>query len=173
MSTMIPPNRPKISRAEALARIPVPVDLAAVTVAAFRGYYSNGNERGIYDDCIVVLGPEHFSTYNANVDPSAFRSGIANLIPGVWRYKPGTHGLSKPKVRQYQAYVQAGPVTVHRDGKGNDTGWFGINIHKGSNGGTSSLGCQTIPPAQWDAFKATLNDQLKRNSQRDFSYILV
>lgn len=176
MTGFLPPSRPRISRADALSRLPVAVDLGRVTVAAFRGYYQadpDSNRRGIYDDCIVIIGPEHFSAYNANVDPSAFREGIANLKPGVWRYKPGIHGLNKPADRRYQAYVQAGKVTVRRDGKGDDTGWFGINIHRGSNSGTSSLGCQTIPPVQWEAFKATLNDQLRRTGQAEFNYILT
>ncbi len=176
MSTaFLPSARPRISKETALSRLPS-VDLSKVTVGAFRAYYHDdrsGNERGVYDDCIVIIGPEHFSAYNANVDPSAFRSGIANLKTGAWRYKPGIHGLSKPKAQQYQAYVQAGQVTVHRDGRGDDTGWFGINIHRGGNTGTSSLGCQTIPPAQWEAFRATLNDQLKRADQKEFHYILV
>jgi lysozyme len=177
MSTaFLPAKRPRITRDAALSRLPVAVDLSVVTVAAFRGYYhdeQSANRRGVYDDCMVIIGPEHFSAYNANVDPSAFRTGMANLKPGVWRYKPGIHGLSKPKAQRYQAYVQAGPVTVIRDGKGPDTGWFGINIHRGGNSGTSSLGCQTIPPAQWEAFRSTLNDQLKRAGQRDFQYILT
>ena len=172
---LIPPQRPRISRDAALSRLPA-VDLAVVTVAGFRGYYHDDradNERGIYDDCIVILGPEHFSAYNANVDPSVFRPGIATLQPGKWRYKPGIHGLSKPASQQYQAYVQAAEVVVQRDGGEPDRGYFGINIHRGGSSGTSSLGCQTIPPAQWEAFRSTLNDQLRRAGQRAFDYLLI
>jgi lysozyme len=39
---------------------------------------------------------------------------------------------------------------------------FGINIHRGGWNGTSSEGCQTIPPDQWPAFIATVTDQVKR-----------
>jgi lysozyme len=172
---LIPDQRPRISREVALSRLPA-VDLTVVTVAGFRGYYHDDradNERGIYDDCIVVMGPEHFSAYNANVDPSVFRPGIATLQPGKWRYKAGIHGLSKPASKQYQAYVQAAEVVVQRDGSGPDRGYFGINIHRGGSSGTSSLGCQTIPPAQWEAFRSTLNDQLRRAGQRSFDYILI
>ncbi len=147
-----------------------------VILLGVRGYYHDkhsDNKRGIYDDAVAIIGPEHFSTYNANTDPSVFRPRIAALNEGIWEYKPGTHGLSKPKAQQYQAFVQAVPVTVQRDGHGDDTGWFGINIHRGSNNGTSSLGCQTIPPAQWKAFRSTLMDQLKRVGQKTFLYVLT
>ena len=77
--------------------------------------------------------------------------GIAVLKPGLYRYQPGIYGLSHPVgPRRYPAFVQAGDVTVHRDGGGDDTDFFGINIHHGSDTGTGSLGCQTTPPAQWD-----------------------
>ena len=114
----LPPARPRLTLALALSRVAVPVNLEEVTVLGFRGYYhvdENDNERGKYDDAVAIVGPEHWSTYNYNTDPSAHRQGIATLTAGDWRYKPGIHGLSKPKAHQYAAFVQAGPVQVRRD----------------------------------------------------------
>lgn len=174
---MIPASKPKIALQEALLSVKPYPKPTEVLVIGFRGYYlsmgkKGQNDRGIYDDAIVVIGPEHYSTYNANCDPSAFRPRIATLKPGTWLYKPGIHGLSKPKHLRYAAFVQAGPVTVQRDGAADETGWFGINIHRGAPNSTSSLGCQTIPPQQWPAFQATLMDQLKRAGQATFRYVL-
>jgi len=178
MSTVpfLPSARPRLTRELCLARSPHVVDTQVVTVIAFRGYYhqqESDNERGKYDDAVCIVGPDHYSTYNFNVDPSAFRDRIASLAAGEYRYKPGIHGLSKPRDRQYQAYVQNSKVTVKRDHAATETGYFGINIHRGSSSGTSSLGCQTVPPAQWDAFNHALLDQLKRAGQKDFRYLLI
>jgi lysozyme len=134
-----------------------------LALLGIRGYYMDSmgergkNDRGIYDDAIVAafvrLGKvEKIWAFNANTDPSIHRKAIAVLRPGSWRYQIGIHGLAKPKSQQYRALVQAGAVTVDRDGIGADTGWFGINIHRGGETTTSSLGCQTIHPAQWDEF---------------------
>ena len=147
-----------------------------VAIVGCRGYYrktADENERGVYDDAIFLVTPDAFVAYNANVDPSIFRPRIATLQKGLWRYKVGIHGLSKPAAQQYTALVQAGEVTVSRDGTKPETGWFGINIHRGSNNGTSSLGCQTIPPAQWDSFISTVRSELKRWEQKTIPYLLV
>jgi len=55
----------------------------------------------------------------------------------------------------YWAYRQAGPVTILRDGEtvAHADGWptapAYIDLHRGGLG-TSSDGCQTNPPAQWE-----------------------
>lgn len=150
-----------------------------VALVGVRGYYLDTmgeprkNDRAIYDDALFLITPSVFASFNANVDPSSYRPGIANLKSGLWRYKLGIHGLSKPKKQQYQALVQAAPVTVHRDKRGDDTGWFGINIHRGGTTTTSSLGCQTIPPSQWDAFIGLVKSEMTRYGQKTISYLLV
>lgn len=147
-----------------------------------RGYFLNSmgakgrNDRGIYDDGIFVLSPFVFASFNANTDPSIYRKGsgtgskkgVANLKVGVWDYQKGLH-------KGYQAFVQAGKVTVIRDGNPDyeDIGYFGINIHKGGSIGTSSLGCQTILASQWPSFKSLVYSELDRVRQKKFKYVLV
>lgn len=150
------------------------VDLSKeVCLIGMRGFFNPGsNQRKIYDDAIFILSDNCFIGYNANSDAGAFRKRIANLKEGVWLYRLGIHGLSKPKILRYEALVQAGQVTVIRDEVGADTGFFGINIHRGGNNSVSSIGCQTIPPKQWDSFISTVRTQLKLHDQKVIKYIL-
>jgi len=180
MADIAPTTRPRIERGEILKILAdhgVASSLPALV--GIRGYYRDtmgepgANDRGIYDDCIAFISGEAFVTFNGNVDPSVFRAGIATLVPGVWRYKLGIHGLSRPKAQQYKALVQAGPVLVARDGQGFDRGWFGINIHRGGVNGTSSLGCQTIVPDQWPAFIALVEQEMKRAGASELNYVLT
>lgn len=147
-----------------------------------RGYFLNSmgakgrNDRGIFDDAIFVLSPFVFASFNANTDPSIYRKGtgtgskkgVANLKTGLWLYQKGLH-------KGYQAFTQAAKVTVIRDGSPDyeDTGYFGINIHKGGVNSTSSLGCQTIYSPQWASFKTLVYGELDRIKQKKFKYILV
>lgn len=132
-------------------------------IVGMRGYYLDSlgqegiNDRGIYDDALFIDSPNGTVCYHANTDPSAFRKGwgtdkskgMARLKPGLWKvHQFGMH-------KNYEALVQIkGEVSVIRDGDPDyeDTGYFGINIHKGSYNGTSSSGCQTIYPEQWQSF---------------------
>jgi hypothetical protein len=177
MPTLIPGSKPRLSATALNARIgPLGVDRTKhpVVIVGLRGYYKNSmgapgvNDRGIYDDAIFIDTPSGTIAYNGNTDPSRYRKGrrrgagkgMASLKPGVWY----AHRFGKHR-RQYLALCQlAGDVTVIRDGDPpyEDTGRFGINIHRGSHDGTASLGCQTIHPDQWPSFINTAVDQVKR-----------
>jgi lysozyme len=176
--TMVPATRPRMSRAELLPRVAaLGLDVAKEPffVAGVRGYYrdtmgaAGANDRSIYDDALFLVSPSIFAAYNGNTDPSRVRrgsgtgaaKGMASLRPGLWR----VHRFDLHNGKYLALCQRAGPVTVTRDGAAGDyadTGMFGINIHKGGHGTTSSEGCQTIPPAQWDSFIASAVDQAKR-----------
>lgn len=176
--TIVPSSRPEMGR-HAAEQLLHAHGVAGPAILGRRGYYARtmgaheGNERGIYDDAIMIVTPTAYVTFNANCDPSRQSPGMAVLKAGVWRYKVGIHGLSRPKAQQYEALVQAAPVTVIRDGRGPDTGWFGINIHRGGRTTTGSLGCQTIHPSQWDAFIALVKAELHRHAIATIPYVLT
>jgi hypothetical protein len=61
--------------------------------------------------------------------------------------------------------VQAASVEVRRDGGLIESGWFGINIHRGGVTTTSSEGCQTIPPErQWNQFIGTVRSLIGKGT---------
>lgn len=156
------------------------VDVTKPALLGQRGYYRDTmgkpgvNDIGIYDDAIFYCSPTAFSSFNANTDPSRTRPGIATLIPGLWRYKLGIHGITRPEAQRYKALVQGGSVTVRRADRAElDNGWFGINIHRGSYGSTSSEGCQTIHPDQWPAFIGLVDGDMKRHNALTIPYLLT
>ena len=159
--SITPPSRPRLTRPELEQRIRAafsvePVDLPPYYIAGIPGYYLHSmgkpgqNDRGEYDDAIFLVTPNTCTAFNGNTDPSIYRPGIATLEPGFWAcYQFDTHRGAAPHPAICQ---RLGPVSVRRDGAGVDTGMFGINIHRGGQSSTSSLGCQTIPRSQWPAF---------------------
>lgn len=188
-----PQERPNITRADAEAAARAHGVTDTVFVLGFRGYYLNSmgkvgeNDRALYDDAVAVVGPGIFATFNFNTDPGAYREGMACLEPGVHVYQPGPHPMAAPN---YPAFRQAREVVVRRDqtaefkagvqhpkygyclGEGRWRGLFGINIHRGGNTRTSSLGCQTVPPDQWDEFHKTVHAALTAAGARTFKYIM-
>jgi hypothetical protein len=176
-----PSSRPQILKEELdriLTHRKVKKSYRAVLIG-IRGYYLDSmgepgkNDRGEYDDAIFLVRRDEAGKvelvfrYNANTDPSKGRKGMANLEPGSWLYHVGLHR------GQYTALRQKAPVTVKRDEEGNDTGWFGINIHKGGWKSTSSEGCQTIVPAQWNEFILRVQAEMKRAGQKVIPYELI
>ncbi len=174
---IVPPEKPRLSSSELRARIAafaVDRDQYPLVVVGIRGYYKNSmgapgvNDRGIYDDAIFIDTVQATVAYNGNTDPSRFRlgkgtgsaKGMASLNPGAWF----VHKFDLHNGKYLALCQRAGVVTVTRDGTPpyQDTGMFGINIHRGSLNATSSLGCQTIHPSQWESFIGLAVDQAKR-----------
>lgn len=173
----VPTLRPRLSTVELGNRLyPFKIDRKKnpLIVVGIRGYYKDSmgvpgvNDRGIYDDAIFLYSSQGMVAYNGNTDPSKERKGSGTgAIKGMAVLKPGAwfahvFGLHQGK---YLALVQTGgPVTVIRDGDPpyQDSGYFGINIHKGGVGTTGSEGCQTIYPDQWTSFISLAMDQAKR-----------
>lgn len=163
---IVPKAKPNISRLEverALERHGIDLDKRKVALFVKEAHYMNTmgrvgkNDIGIYDDAGVWISRDGgFATFNFNTDPSRYYKNVATLDYGVWEYKKGKHGISRPG-GGYWAFRQAGPVYVRRwqpDGSFKrmilgDT----INVHAGGENGTSSAGCQTTPKKQFPAFK--------------------
>jgi lysozyme len=179
---MIPRDRPQQTRKDTAKQLASAKVSDPVCLVGIRGYFRDSmgavgkNDTGIYDDALVLVSPNAHVAFNANVDPSRLgynsKAGkpMAQLKPGVYRYKIGQHGISRGK--PYKALVQAGEVTVLR-GDDEETGYFGINIHRGGVSSTSSEGCQTLPPAQWPAFIQVVEGEMKRNNVKTISYLLT
>lgn len=156
------------------------VDQYQIKLLGVRGYYKNTlgdpdkNDYGVYDDAIFISGPSGlFLSYNANTDPSRVFPGVAVLkAGGPYMYKIGMHNMKAP----YKALRQSGRVTVLRDGIDHtDTmaSPFYIDIHRGGYNTTSSLGCQTIHPDQWEDFITNTERLMNKYSQASVPYCLV
>lgn len=178
---MTPLTTPKLALADVDKIIRKHKITAPVVLVGIRGYYKDTmgkpgqNDRGLYDDAMFIVSPTHFSSWNGNTDPSVYRPGIASLVPGVHMYRKGNHGISRPG-GGYPAFRPATPgeqLPVTRDGVLNPRPGVAINIHRGGKNTTSSEGCQTLPPQQWDAFYAALSGEMKRHSVKTFPYVLV
>lgn len=176
---IVPSERPKLAHRLATEMLRIGgVDTTKPALLGRRGYYRDlmgyvgRNDNGIYDDAIFIVSPDLFRPFNANTDPSRVYKRVATLRPGRYLYQIGIHGLSKPKDRQYRALVQATPVTVDRFEGPTETGFFGINIHRGGVNTTSSEGCQTIYPTQWEEFMNLVQQGLRKHNLRTIPYLL-
>lgn len=183
--SILPASRPQIKRAEAellfdeVARtLHDGEEAVACRVRALdlRGYYLDSmgkkgkNDRSLYDDGIIVMSPTIYASFNANSDPSVYKNGVAVIkAPQIIWYKRGMHWGKIP----HKAFRQNRPITVIRDGKGEDRGMFGCNWHRGGSSGTSSLGCQTIPPSQWESCRSLVYGELDRYDQIEIPLLLM
>jgi hypothetical protein len=178
---MKPNSKPRLSEEAVREIVRQHKVKSAVAIVGVRGYYRDSmgavgrNDRGIYDDAVFVVSDHAFASFNANTDPSVRRPGIATLKPGVHLYRKGKHGISRPG----GGYPALRPATegealpVTRDGLSGEKKGIAINIHRGSRTSTSSEGCQTIHPDQWDAFLKLVYGEMARAGQTTVPYVLT
>lgn len=165
-------------------------DLPKICLLGIRNY-TRGNAYGdspsdLYDDCIVRCIDNEIKIFEASVDPGSYfinhpmnPQGCARLKCGLWYYQLGEH-------HAHRALVQADEVTVHRIDKagikrGEETGFFGINIHSGGQEylvGRYSAGCQVIKAGeawkfQWTDFFEPIETGMKKSGQTRIPYLLV
>ena len=126
------------------------------------GVRSAANEKNKFDDNIYLINGPIMFRYTCTTNPGTH--WLKNLMnpKGTAVLKPGQYvdswklGLHQGK---YRALVQAKPITVYRDNNKNDlaeengkedTGMFGINIHRANPSAISSIidkwsaGCQVL-----------------------------
>lgn len=158
---IVPPTRPNLSRAEAVAYFAAPYsgldfDKYPLYRLSIRGYYKksmgnpNSNDFGIYDDAIFLLTKDGFWAFNSNTDPT--NQGVATLVPGMYF----AQGLDLHQNRYPALCQRLGTMKVWRrkaDGtRWTDTGNFGVNCHSGGKIKTNSEACETIYPMQYGEF---------------------
>ncbi|GAO43812.1 hypothetical protein [Flavihumibacter petaseus] len=175
----VPSSRPQLTKEAALEKVAAFSVPEKVILLGIRGYYRDTmgekgkNDRGIYDDAIFVIAPDYFASFNANTDPTVKRNGVSVLKPGLHYYKKGRHRISRPP--SYPAFRPDTPgelLPVTRDDIGDSMG-IAINIHKGGYNSTSSEGCQTIYPSQWEAFQTKVYQLMDEAGQTRIPYILI
>jgi len=191
MPPITPPKRPMQSfedSAKRLSKANVSIKNKAALLA-IRGYYPEMRVRGkntrkVYDDAIFVVSHNAYAAFNANTDPSGegWNPGVgkpyATLKAGVWRFVEGWHRRGQPGGHKALRQPNDYPFTVIRDAaRGRpsyeETGYFAINLHRGGDWSTSSWGCQTVVPSQWEAFINLAYSEMNRYEQRFIEYLLV
>jgi hypothetical protein len=152
------------------------------------GTRSKANEKNKFDDYFYLIKGPIMYVYSGTTNPGTH--WLKNLLnpKGTAVLKPGQYvdayqlGLHQGK---YEALVQRKPVTVYRDGDKDDTaeeqgkedtGLFGINMHRANSAAISkfidkwSAGCQVLDnPEQ---FK-TLISSCKTTGRKAFTYTLL
>ncbi len=156
-----------------------------LNIVGVRNKYSRVN---YFDDRINIYyetkGEWIFKSFEATTYPGTplllnplSKKGTAILKEGQYKYMKGLHK------NKYEALVQRDPVVVYRDANKDlifdrtkeESGFFGINIHKASLGaklvGPNSAGCQVVKEG-FDEFMFYINKALNFRVN-EFIYTLV
>lgn len=161
------------------------------------GIRNSSNKPNSFDDTINIFykredGQWIINTSKATTDPGTYwlktfmnPNGTAILKPGQYKnsHRIGVHR------NKYQALVQLKPVTVWRDANKDETldfnnskeqtGIFGINIHRANSSGTTitidkhSAGCQVFANIKDFDLLMELALRHKRMYGNSFTYTLI
>lgn len=150
-----------------------------------------------FDDLIVAAyqdeyGRPHCETYAATTDPGTYWLRNPMRVEGAAVLALGHHrGIWQPGLHRgaYPALVQVGRCAVYRDDDGDEimdppdlehVGMFGINLHRASASGTSTLvdrwsaGCQVVQaPAALDRILDLVERQRLAGRGSRVSYTLL
>ena len=162
------------------------------------GLRTQDTKANTFNDVIFVLfkqgGEWVLMQFGATTDPGTYYREAPINVNGTAIVKPGFYpnvwkvGMHRGR---YKALVQRGPITVFRDddrnaeldivGMTEDTGYFGINLHRANANIESkqvdrwSAGCQVIAcPAEYQIFMSLVNKHcMCFGNAADFSYTLI
>jgi hypothetical protein len=175
-------NAGKLSQAEANKYLLTAINPHhdPVKVIAIRGYFKNSmgkpgeNDRGIFDDAFILIGPNYFKTFNANTDPRVTKNGVGMLLPGWHLFKQGWHGYGKQSGHEAFRTANAREVLpVLRDGQVGIKEGVTVNLHKGGQYNTNSIACQTVQADQWLEFKKDAYTLMNKEGQKLLPYLLL
>lgn len=163
-----------------------------INIVGVRSHDARSNRFNDYL-CVAfyMAGEPHLYCFEATTDPGVYWRKNPMHIDGSAIVKPGQYpslwqlGLHQGK---YRALVQRGPVTVYRDNnrdtvvdaKGTEqTGLFGINLHRAAEAGKSdrvgkwSAGCQVIACSVDYQLLLALCSQAAKRYGNGFTYTLL
>lgn len=191
MSVPIPPSKPQAGLQTVIAAAAKQWEknhgdkpLPEFFVLAVRAYFSEtiapaGNNISAYDDAFFIVSPLGFSAWNGNTDPSRYgynpNAGkpMARLAVGCYKFIHRLHRGSYWAFGQGENPVKVDRVNANGSVAYQETGCYGIDLHKGGINGTSSEGCNTVPQGQWDAFYLKLRGVMRSLSVSTFDFILI
>lgn len=151
-----------------------------VKVLAIRGYYKDSmgkageNDRGIFDDALILMGPNYYNTFNGNTDPRIVKAGVGMLLPGWHLFKQGWHGYGKASGHKAFRTANAREVLpVLRDGLVGIKEGVTVNLHRGGQFNTNSIACQTVIADQWLEFQREAYKLMDKEGQKVLPYLLL
>jgi lysozyme len=132
------------------------------------------NDRGIFDDAMIVVAPNYYQTFNANTDPGKYKTGIGTVAPGLHFYKKGKHGISgKNPYDAFRPDTDDEGLPGYRDGQKGIKRIITPNLHSGGTINVNSAACQTVKKEQWVEFQTTVYKLMSDAKQKRLPYVLL
>lgn len=122
----------------------------------------------------------HAGQFSSSLSPDVTGDGrgdVANIRPGVYHYNTRTNGRGRFNPRSNAEFANSARdynqdgVIDGREAQGRHQA-TAIQIHAGNSSRPSSIGCQTLPPDDYNRFRQAIRGA-NTGGNSDFTYILV